>query len=68
MRAHFDRGVLTGTLLMLGASAVHWLITPMRHPDASTLEHAWAIAQALGAFGTAGWLLRFQRPPQQVAA
>jgi threonine/homoserine/homoserine lactone efflux protein len=52
----FDRGLLAGVLLMLGASAMHWFITPMAHPGASTLQRVGVIAQALIGFGGFAWL------------
>jgi hypothetical protein len=52
----FDRGLLAGVLLMLGASAAHWFITPMAHPDASTMQRIGATAQALLGFGGFAWL------------
>ena len=35
----FDRGLLAGLLLMLGAQGVYWFITSQSHPDAGSLRH-----------------------------
>ena len=51
----FDRGVLAGVLLSVGASAMHWFITPAAHPDASTARHVGVIAEALIGFGGCAW-------------
>ena len=52
----FNHGLLAGMLVMLGASAIHWFITPMAHPDASTMQRSGVIAQALIGFGGVAWL------------
>lgn len=52
----FSRGVLTGVLAMIGASAAHWLITPMQHPDASIMQQLLTVVQLLIGFGGALWL------------
>lgn len=53
----FDRGLFAGVLLMFGASAIHWFITPAAHPDASTVRHVGVFAQALIGFGGSAWLI-----------
>jgi hypothetical protein len=53
----FDRGMLAGMLLMLGAIALHWFITPMRHPDAGTIEYWLTGIQAVVGIGGAIWLI-----------
>jgi len=59
----FDWGVLAGILLMLGADALHWFITPMRHPDATTVNYVATAVQAIVGIGGAGWLfVRRSRP------
>ena len=55
----FADGVLCGILLMWGASATHWLITPFSHAEASTARHRGVIAQAVVGYG--GALLLFLR-------
>ena len=37
---------------MLGSSAIHWLITPFAHPDASAAREFAVAVQALIGFGT----------------
>ena len=57
----FNRGLLTGMLLMLGAQAVHWFITPISHPDAGALRTTGVGVQAAIGFGGALWLFVRQR-------
>lgn len=57
----FRRGVVVGMLLMIGAIAVHWMITPLRHPEATELEQVAAIVQLAVGFGGAAWLAWRQR-------
>jgi len=45
-------------LALVGAQAVHWFITPMRHPEASALPTGLVAVQALVGLGGAAWLLR----------
>ena len=47
----FDRGLLTGLLLMLGGQGVHWFITPQSHPDAGSFLQALAKRQSLASAG-----------------
>jgi hypothetical protein len=63
MRQHsgFADGVLAGLLLSLGAQAIHWFITPMAHPDASTARELGVVIQAAVGFGGALWLCLRQR-------
>ena len=61
----FDRGFVAGMLLMLGAYGVNWFITPMQHPDASTLQQLAAGIQVVVGVGGAIWLIsrsRSRRP------
>jgi hypothetical protein len=53
----FDWGMVAGVLLMLGANALHWFITPMRHPDATTFQQLATGAQAVVGVGGAIWLI-----------
>jgi hypothetical protein len=46
---------------LLGARAGHWFITPMRHPDATTLRSALVALQFVVGLGGAIWLLRAER-------
>ena len=46
-RAAFIRGVLAGCCLMAGAHAVHWLLTPAAHPDASATRELFVWVQLL---------------------
>jgi hypothetical protein len=47
-----------GLLLFVGARAINWLITPMRHPDSSELQQWAAVAQAVIGGGAAVILIR----------
>lgn len=55
------RRVLALVLALVGASAAHWLLTPVAHPDASAREYSLAILQMLGGFGAALWLVLRER-------
>jgi hypothetical protein len=55
-KASFRSGVLVGLLAMIGAQAIHWLITPANHPDASSMRTTAVVIQAIGAFGVAIWI------------
>jgi threonine/homoserine/homoserine lactone efflux protein len=52
----FQRGVFAGMLVMIGAIAGHWLITPLRHPDAAQWHQVAVLVQLVGGFGGAVWL------------
>jgi len=56
----FNRGVLAGILLSLGAQALHWFITP-DHIHASALREVGVALQATVGFGGAWWLYARQR-------
>ena len=60
--AHFDSGLITGVLLMLAASAAHWLLTG--HPDAGPARTGTVIAQLLVGLGGSAWLVRSRRRPR----
>jgi hypothetical protein len=57
----FGAGVVAGILLSLAAISAHWLITPARHPNATSANtiFAWALI-ALGVGGFA-WLYLHNR-------
>ncbi len=57
----FERGVFAGILIAVGASAGNWLITPMSHPDASTLRTIDVAVQAVLALGVGVWLILRER-------
>ena len=57
----FERGVFAGILVAFGASAVNWLITPMSHPDASTLRTVGVVLQAVLGLGLGLWLIVRER-------
>jgi hypothetical protein len=57
----FDRGMLAGVLLTLGAYGINWFITPMRHPDATSLQQLAAGVQVLAGIGGAIWLISRSR-------
>ena len=60
----FDLGVLAGFLFAVAAFSVNWLITPMSHPSASSLQRAGVIAQALLSLGIALFLVLRRRTPR----
>lgn len=62
----FRNGVLAGSLLMIGSSAVHWMITPAAHPAASTLDWVGNAVQLLA--GVGGALLLTYRHSRRVAS
>ena len=57
----FDSGLVAGMLLAVSAQAVHWLITPLQHPDAGPIRHGLVVAQAVVAGGVALYLIRARR-------
>jgi hypothetical protein len=57
----FERGVFAGILVAVGASAVNWFITPMSHPDASTLRNVGVAIQAVLGLGVGIWLIMRER-------
>ena len=61
-RRAFDLGMLAGFFLSLAAYSVNWLITPMRHPNASAFEHSAVVVQAFLSLGIALFLLLRRRP------
>jgi hypothetical protein len=58
----FDVGAAAGFFLALAAWAGNWLITPMSHPDATTLRRTLVIAQALVCLAVALFLFLTKRP------
>ena len=66
-RDFFPHGVAAGMLLVLGADALHWFITPAAHPGASATVTAAMAAQAvvglLGAVAVAVYRWRVSRRP-----
>lgn len=59
-RAAFNRGVLTGLLAVIGASAVNWLISGS-HAGAPQTRRLAVIAQAVVGLGAAAWMWWRQR-------
>lgn len=53
--------MLAGVLAMIGASAAHWLITPIQHPDASNMQQLLVVLQLLIGLGGALWLTLRER-------
>jgi hypothetical protein len=58
----FDLGAAAGLFLALAGFSGNWLITPMRHPDASSLQRVGVIAQGLVCLGIALFLFVRRRP------
>ncbi len=46
---------------ILAGSAGNWLITPMRHPDASPLLYAWVWIQFIGGIALIVYAFRVRR-------
>ena len=59
----FDRGVLAGMLIAVGAVSGNWLITP--HRGASTLRTVGVVAQAVLTLGIGTWLILRERGRQK---
>jgi len=59
--SEFERGVFAGIIIAFGANAVNWLITPMSHPDASTLRTVGVAVQAILGLGIGVWLIARER-------
>lgn len=55
----FNLGVFAGMLLIIGAQALHWFITP--HPEASSVRAMAVTLQALVSFGTAAGIYLYHR-------
>ena len=60
-RPEFARGVLCGMLLMVAAASLHWFITPMAHPDATTLRAVGVATQTVASLLGAWWFSRTPR-------
>lgn len=58
-RKSFNLGVVAGALLLTGADAFHWFITP--HPDASSARVIAVALQALLSFGAAAGIYLYYR-------
>ena len=52
-RDFFGHGVAAGMLVVIGADALHWFITPAAHPGASALLSVGVALQAVVALGVA---------------
>jgi hypothetical protein len=59
--APFNRGLLAGVLMMIGAQAVGWFIQSPGASHASALRTAAVIVQAVIGFGGATWLYARER-------
>ena len=55
------RAVVALMLALAGGQAVHWLVTPAQHPDASDVRTAAVIAQAVVGWGGFAWLASRER-------
>ncbi len=55
LKKAFDRGLIAGMLLMLGAQAVYWFIGG--HPDASSVRTALVVVQCVVGLGGGAWLI-----------
>lgn len=61
----FDRGVVAGMLIVVGAVSGNWLITLAQHPGASTLRTIGVVTQAVLALGLGVWLIVRERSLQK---
>jgi len=59
----FDRGVLAGMLIAVGAASGNWLVTP--HPGASTLRTIGVVAQVVLGIGVGAWMIVRERGLQK---
>jgi hypothetical protein len=50
-------GLLALLLIFLAGKGGNWLITPMRHPDATRFEYAMTWAQVVVCLAVALWLI-----------
>lgn len=50
-----DRAAVAVLLAMVGGQAIHWLMTPASHPQATDLRTALVVVQAVLGFGAALW-------------
>lgn len=57
----FEAGVLAGILLTLAAVSGHWLITPARHPNATSANTLFAWALIIVGLGGFVWLYLHKR-------
>ncbi len=64
-RRMFNLGVAAGMLLIIGAQALHWFITP--HPDASSAREVAVALQAIVSFGTAAGIYLYHRRATQAS-
>lgn len=64
-RDTFNRGVMAGLLAMIGGQAVHWFLTPMSHPDATSLRVIGVAVQAVLGFGGACLVMLRSRAAQK---
>jgi hypothetical protein len=53
---HLSRMVAVVVLATIGGQAVHWFLTPLNHPDASTLRTIGVGIQVVVGFGGALWV------------
>lgn len=49
--------LLGGLLLLIAGKGGNWLITPMRHPEATTLDYVLTWAQVILCLAAGIWLL-----------
>lgn len=59
----FKSGWIAGFLMAVAAQGGNWLITPMSHPDASTLRTYAVVAQVAICAGVSLWLTWRHHPP-----
>lgn len=57
----FGRGAVFAFLLTMAADGIHWLITPMSHPDASDARTYAVVAQIIVCGAIAAWVYATRR-------
>lgn len=57
----FNRGLLVGILLMIGATAIHWFLTPGLYADATGWRKLMVAGQAAFGLGGALWVYLVHR-------
>ncbi len=61
------RAVVALILALVGGQAVHWLITPAQHPEATDVRAAAVALQAVVGWGGFVWLAIRERAARRVA-
>ncbi|MBI2407753.1 MAG: hypothetical protein HYV19_05600 [Gemmatimonadetes bacterium] len=57
MSKTFASGMVAGMFLSIAGFSGNWLITPLRHPDASNAQRAGVVAQLVLCLAVTAWLV-----------